>query len=506
MTESLPLDGRSLTLPQFLAVARHRCEVALVPSAWEAVRAARAHVESAVASDRTVYGVTTGFGRLGDHRIPPAQVEGLQLNLVRSHACGTGPGLPEEVVRGMMLLRVSSFAAGRSGVRAEVVEALVKALNHGFVPFVPEQGSVGASGDLAPLAHLALALLGEGECLDRDGARCPAGPALARAGLSPLELRAKDGVALLNGTSLMATYLALGVADARALLDAAEGAVALSWEALRGGTAPLDPRVHRVRGLPEQESVARRLRARLDGSELARPGGSDRPQEPYTLRCAPPVLAAAEIALGTAERIAAGELNAVSDNPLVFEGGDFVSGGNFHGQPLAFALDALALGMQYVGGFSERRVARLLDPAENRGLPAFLAPTPGLGSGFMIAQYLQAALVSENAVLAHPASATSLPTSANHEDFNSQGAYAGAKLHRILRNTERIVAVEWMVAAQGLEARRPARAGAGCESALRALRALVPPLSEDRPLGAEIETVARAIRSGSLGRAGGAGG
>ena len=500
MTESLPLDGRSLTLAQFLAVVRHRCTVALPPPAWEAVRAARAAVEGAVTADRAIYGVTTGFGRLADRRIPAELAPVLQLNLVRSHACGTGPALPEEVVRGLMLLRANAFAQGRSGVRPEVIETLLRALNAGIVPFVPEQGSVGASGDLAPLAHLALALLGEGECLLPSGERRPSGPVLAAAGLPPLHLQAKDGVALVNGTALMATYLALGVEDARNALAAAEAAVALSWEALGGALEPLDARIHAARNLPEQEAVAGRLRERLAGSSLVA-AGAGRPQDPYTLRCAPPVLAAAEMAIGWAERTATAELNAVSDNPLVFGGSEFLNGGNFHGQPLALALDTLALGVQYLGAFSERRVARLLDPATNRGLPPFLAPAPGVSSGYMVAQYLQAALVVENAGLVHPASAVSLPTSANQEDFNSQGALAGAKLARLLRNTERILAVEWMVAAQALEARRPAVAGRGSEAALRALRGLVPTLTEDRPLGGEIERVARAIRDGSLLRA-----
>jgi histidine ammonia-lyase len=503
MTETLPLDGSSLTLEQFLAVTRGRCGISLVPGAWESIRVARGSVERAATARRVVYGVTTGFGRFADVHIAPEAADALQVNLVRSHSCGTGPALPEEVVRGMMLLRVNAFARGHSGVRPELVQALVDALNHQLYPFVPEQGSVGASGDLAPLAHLALALTGEGECLDREGRRRPASELLNGNGLAPLALRAKEGVALINGTSLMASYLAFACADGRTLLSAAEAALAMSWDALRGSREPLDDRLGVARNLPEQRVVASRLRHLLEGSQLVLPAGRPRAQDPYTLRCAPQVLAAVELALGFARRIADGELNAVSDNPLVFPGEEFVSGGNFHGQPLALPLDTLALAVQYIAGYSERRVARLVDPATNGGLPAFLASDPGLTSGFMIAQYLQAALVAENSVLAHPASALSLPTSANQEDFNSQGAAAGAKLRRVLANAERVVAVEWLVAGEAMEARRPTSGGRGSESALRALRALVPPLAADRPLGPDIERVAGAIHDGALLRAAG---
>ena len=501
MTETLPLDGSSLTLEQFLAVTRGGCGVSLVPPAWEAVRAARGSVERVARDGRAVYGVTTGFGRFADVTIPAPEVDALQVNLIRSHSSGVGPALPEELVRGMMLLRLNAFARGHSGVRPELVQALVDALNRRLYPFVPEQGSVGASGDLAPLAHLALALLGEGECITPDGRRVAAAQCLADNGLTPVTLRAKEGVALINGTSLMTSYLAFSLADARQLLVAAEAAISMSWDALGGSLQPLDDRVGILRNLPEQRAVASRLRGLLEGSQLAAAPDRPHPQDPYTLRCAPQVLAAVELALGWGRTVVDGELNAVSDNPLVFPGDEFVSAGNFHGQPLALALDTLAIAVQYLAGYSERRVARLVDPATNGGLPAFLASQPGLTSGFMIAQYLQAALVVENAGLAHPASAISLPTSAEQEDFNSQGATAGAKLRRLLANSERVVAVEWIVAAQALEARRPAAGGSGSERALRALRGLVPPLAADRPLGGDIERVARALHDGELLRA-----
>ncbi|HEV2428597.1 MAG TPA: histidine ammonia-lyase [Thermoplasmata archaeon] len=498
MTESLPIDGRSLTIEQFLSVVRHGCAVSVSGEARERMSSSRRAVERAVTSGRAVYGVTTGFGALSDRRIPPEQSRRLQLDLVRSHASGAGPPLDEEIVRGMLLLRANSLAAGHSGVRPELVERLVDFLNLGLVPLVPSQGSVGASGDLAPLAHLALPIVGEGAFLSGSGDPRPAGPALVPAGLAPLELVEKEGVALLNGTSLMASYLALAVSDAGALLDAAEIAAALSFDALRGNPAALDDRLGVLRNLPEQREVAAAIRALLDGSQLARAPSDYAGQDPYTLRCLPQVLAATKVALEAARRTAEAELNAVSDNPIVFEGDEFVQGGNFHGQHLAYALDSLALGVSYLGGFSERRIARLVHPALNRGLPPFLAPEAGLGSGFMIPQYLAAALVNENQTLVHPASASSLPTSADQEDFVSMGPWAGAKLRQVISNTRTVIAIEWIVAAQALELRRPASGGRGSEAALRAVRERVPPWSRDRSPSGDIAKVSDGIRDGAL--------
>ncbi|HEV2450029.1 MAG TPA: histidine ammonia-lyase [Thermoplasmata archaeon] len=498
MTESLPVDGSSLNLEQFLAVVRGRSTVEPTAEALVAVRAGRAAVERALASGRAVYGVTTGFGALASTPVGAARARELQLNLVRSHACGTGPPLPAEVVRGLLLLRLNSLCRGLSGVRPDLVRMLAECLNRGVVPWVPEQGSVGASGDLAPLAHLALALVGEGSCLDRTGGERPARQELSAAGLAPLALAEKEGVALINGTALMTSYLALGVADGQELLAAAESAAAMSFDALGGSLEPLDDQVHSARGLPEQAQVAARMRERLAGSALTSPVGQARAQDPYTLRAIPPVFGASVLALEWAEQVLASELNAVSDNPLVLPGDLFLSGANFHGQPLALALDTLALGLQYLAGFSERRISRLLHPALNGGLPAFLSPEPGAHSGYMIAQYLASALVLENAGLVHPASALSLPTSADQEDFNSEGARAGAKLRRLIENARRVIAVEWLVAGQALELRRPKTGGKGSEAALRALRSLVPSLERDRPLAPEIEQVADAIADGSL--------
>lgn len=498
MTETLPLDGRSLTLEQFLAVARGGCGVSVTSDALHDVRAARGAVERAVAARRPVYGVTTGFGALSNVVVAPDRLRELQRSLVRSHASGVGPALPSDVVRGMMLLRLNSLVRGRSGVRTEIVDRLGEFLNRGLLPWVPEQGSVGASGDLAPLAHLALALLGEGALVGRDGRKEPAGPVLEREGLPPLELAEKEGVALLNGTSLMGSYLALAVADAQELVDAALVAAAMSFDALRGSPACLDDRLGEARNAPEERRVAASLRALLAESRLAVVASDWSGQDPYTLRCLPQVLGAVRVGIELAESVALRELNAVTDNPLVFEGDQFLSGGNFHGQRLAFALDTLALAVQYLAGFSERRIARLVNPSLNRGLPAFLAPEPGVSSGFMVPQYLAAALVNENLALVHPASAASFSTSADQEDYVSMGAWAGAKLHRVLANVRTVLAVEWIVAGAALELRHPSVGGRGSEAALRALRARVPPWEKDRPPAPDIGQVVDALARGEL--------
>ncbi len=498
MTESLPIDGRSLTLDQFLAVTRAGCPVSLDADARVAVAASRRAVERAVQAGRSIYGVTTGFGSLSDQVIPASEARQLQLGLLRSHASGTGPALPAEVVRGMILLRANALARGYSGVRPELVERLLELLNRNLVPYIPTQGSVGASGDLAPLAHLGLALIAEGAFVAPDGSRRPSAEAHRELGLTPLEMQEKEGVALINGTSLMASYLALSVADGRGLLAAAEIAASLAFDALLGNPESLDDRLGAIRNLPEQKAIAAQLRQLLHESQLAVRGGAYRGQDPYTLRCLPQVFAAVRLGLDFAERTVATELNAVSDNPVVFEGDEFLSGGNFHGQNLALALDTLALALHYLASYAERRVARLTNPALSRGLPAFLAPRPGLTSGFMIPQYLAAALVNENLSLVHPASAASLPTSADQEDFVSMGAWAGAKLVQLIGNVQRVLAIEWIVAGQALEYRRPKSGGAGSEAALRALRERVASWSEDRSPAPDIAEVASGIADGSL--------
>ncbi|MCI4339495.1 MAG: histidine ammonia-lyase [Thermoplasmata archaeon] len=500
MTEPpLSLDGRTLTVAQFLAVARGNHRVVIAPDARAAVVASRGAVERAVAARRPVYGVTTGFGGLSHRAIPPEKVRELQVSLVRSHASGTGPALPTDVVRGLMLLRLNSLVQGHSGVRLELVDQLVELLNRGLVPLIPEQGSVGASGDLAPLAHLAIAMTGEGAFVaPGTGAIEPAREVLRREGLTPLDLVEKEGVALVNGTALMASYLALAVVDLKDLYDAALIAIALSFDALEGDPESLDDRLGEVRNSPEQRDAAKSVRHLLGGSALAVRRQAWAGQDPYTLRCVPQVLAAVRLALGFAEGIVARELNAVTDNPVVFEGDVFISGGNFHGQPLALALDTLALATQYIAAFSERRIARILHPALNRGLPAFLAPEPGVSSGFMIPQYLAAALVNENSTLVHPASAASLPTSADQEDFVSMGPWAGVKLRRILANTRKVVAVEWIVAGEALELRRPKAGGRGSEAALRSLRSRVALWTVDRSPAPDIVRVTALLEDGTL--------
>ncbi len=498
MTESFALDGRSLTLEQFLAVVRGGASVSLAPDARTAVSLGRAAVDRIVAAGRPVYGINTGVGALSHATIPRERIMELQTSLVRSHASGSGPALSAEVVRGLLLLRTNSLAHGLSGVRPELVDALMELLNRRLVPWIPEQGSVGASGDLAPLAHLALALSGEGAFVSPDGRPEDAATTLRREGLAPMVFHEKEGIALLNGTALMTSYLALAVADAAALLEAATIACALSFDALLGDPGALDDRIGRARNLPAQREVARALRALLHGSQLSTARAEWSGQDPYTLRCAPQVLAAVRLGIDFAEGIARSELNAATDNPLIFEGDEALSGGNFHGQPLALALDTLGLAVHYCSSFAERRIFRILHPALNRGLPAFLAPVNAVSSGLMSPQYLAAALVNENSTLVYPASAGSLPTSADQEDFVSMGPWAGVKLRRILNNTQHVVGIEWIVAGQALELRRPKVGGRGSEVALRALREEVKPWSQDRSPAVDIERVAQRIATGAL--------
>jgi histidine ammonia-lyase len=465
--------------------------------------AARAVIEAAVDSEVPVYGVTTGFGQLASVRVTGADAARLQVNLLRSHAMGAGLPLEDEVVRGMLLLLAASLRRGHSGTRPELVELVLRLLERGVVPVVPSRGSVGSSGDLAPLAHLALVLIGEGEA-KLGGERMPGAQALARAGLEPIMLTAKEGLALINGTHLMAAAGALAVRDAQRLLEAALVAVALSLEAFKGSTVPFDERLHAIRGHPGPARVAARLRALLAGSEVvASHADCGRVQDPYTLRCAPQVIGAIDDGLryvaGTVER----ELDAVTDNPLVFPAqdddgaGDVLAGGNFHGQPLSLPLDHLALALCELASFSERRVYALLSPSY-AGLPPFLSPRPGLGSGLMIAQYTAAALVNECQVLAHPAGAGSIPTSAGTEDFNSMGALAAIKARDVAERAAHVIAIELVCACQGLEFHRPLRTTPALERAVEQVRELVPRLEEDRSLAAELAGLAEALRTGTL--------
>jgi histidine ammonia-lyase len=486
------------TLHDLEAVARGAPPPPLDADDRARIAAGRAVVDQALQSGAAVYGVTTGFGQLESVRIAAADAAQLQVNLLRSHAVGSGPPLPEEIVRGMLLLLASSLRKGHSGVRVELVELVLALLQNGVTPVIPSKGSVGSSGDLAPLAHLGLVLIGEGEAT-YGGETLTGGDALRRAGLEPVTLGPKEGLALINGTHLMAAAGALAVRDARRLLDAATIAVALSLEAFKGSTVPFDPRLHRLRGQPGPAAIAERLKALLDGSPVvASHADCGRVQDPYTLRCAPQVLGAIADALAYVEAAIERELQAVTDNPLVFPDEDeILSGGNFHGQPLSLPLDHLALALCELASFSERRIYALLSPSY-AGLPPFLTPRPGLSSGLMIAQYAAAALVNENQVLAHPAGAGSIPTSAGQEDFNSMGALAALKARTALENAAQVIATELVCAVQGLEFHRPLRSTEALEAAAAKIRERVPRVEEDRSLAAELASLADGLRTGEV--------
>jgi histidine ammonia-lyase len=463
------------------------------------MRASRAVVERVVADGRTVYGVTTGFGDLSNVGIDPAQTAELQRNLVRSHAAGVGEPLPSEVVRAMLLLRANALAIGLSGVRPELVELLCGMLNAEVHPVVPSRGSVGASGDLAPLAHLALVVIGEGEAWLDEGGPGAGGEALIRAGLRPLELEAKEGLALLNGTQLMAALAALALHDARRLAQSADVIGAMSLEAMLGTAVAFDEALIAARPHPGQLAVAAHLRALLAGSEIGASHAASRHrlQDPYSLRCMPQVHGAVRDALDQLERVLQVEMNAVTDNPLVFPDGLVISGGNFHGEPLALAIDYAKAAVTELASISERRTARLLD-AHLSGLPAFLTDEPGLRSGLMIAQYTAAALVNELQTLAHPASVDTIPTSANQEDHVSMGATGALHLREVLDRAETVLAIEALCAAQGLDYRAPMRPGAGVAHAHALVRGRVSHLSEDRSPAPDIAAIRALLRSGDL--------
>lgn len=496
----IEIGGAPLDIATLIEVARAPVggspKVTLSSSARARIAASRAVVERAVSEGRTVYGVSTGFGRLKDRRIDPARLGELQLNLVRSHAAGVGPAAPREVVRAMLMLRAVSLATGHSGVRLELVESLLALLESDITPVVPLQGSVGASGDLAPLAHLALVLVGEGEAWVRDQ-RMPASLALRGAGLVPLTLGAKEGLALINGTQLSTALAALACWDARHLWEAATATAALSIEVLLGSFQPARDDVQRLRPYPGALEAARRLRAYSDESGLvASHQDCGRVQDAYSLRCAPQVLGASYDAIEHVHDQLEIELNATNDNPLVFANGDeVISAGHFHAQPVALVADYLKIAVAEIASFSERRVDRLLDETASEGLPAALAGEPGIESGYMLAQYTAAALVSENKVLAHPASVDSIPTGAGWEDHVSMAPIAGRHARAVVENASRVVAMELLCACRALELRRPLLAGSGSERLYGAVRRLVPAPEGDRPFGGACETLARWILS-----------
>src|SRR5215469_4598122 len=503
--QALHINGNDLTLEAVREVAVDHQPVLLAPDAREAVNRARAVVEELVAGNQVSYAITTGVGKLSEVRIAGHQIRELQVNLVRSHAAGVGDPLPIAETRAMMLLRANSLAKGYSGIRALVIDALCQMLNRKVTPFVPSQGSVGASGDLAPLAHLALALIGEGECVDESGRRIPSSDALRRAQLKPPVLEAKEAVSLINGTQAMLAIGALALLAAETLVDSADVIGALTLDALRGTDVAFDERIHRARPHPGQLKTAANLRRMLEGSQIRESHREcGRVQDAYSLRCIPQVHGAVRDTLAHCRQVFEIEANSAVDNPLVFVAdsnkaeGNVLSGGNFHGEPIAFALDFLGIALSALAGISERRLERLVNPALSEGLPPFLALGAGLNSGFMMPQVVAAALVSENKVLAHPASVDSITTSGNKEDYVSMGMTAANKLRRVIENTRNVLALEALAVAQALDFRAPLKTGRLGQQAHAAIRSVSPTMAQDRILTADFCLVAELISSGKL--------
>jgi len=500
---ALHINGEDLTLEAVREVARDRRAVLLHAEAREAVDRARAVVDNLVAENRVSYAITTGVGKLADVRIAGDQIRDLQINLVRSHAVGVGEPLSVAETRAMMLLRANSLSKGHSGVRAVVIDTICEMLNRGVTPMVPSQGSVGASGDLAPLAHLALALVGEGECLDDKGARIPAADAMRRAQIKPLVLEAKEAVSLINGTQAMLAVGILALLAAEILADTADVIGALSLDALRGTDVAFDERIHQARPHAGQLKTAANLRKMLEGSSLRESHlDCERVQDAYSLRCMPQVHGAVRDTLAHCREVMEIETNSAVDNPLVFlrkdSEADVISGGNFHGQPLAFVLDFLGIALTALAGISERRLERLVNPALNEGLPPFLAPGAGLNSGFMMAQVSAASLVSENKVLSHPASVDSITTSGNKEDYVSMGMTAALKLKRIVENSRNAMAIEAMAAAQALDFLAPLKTSKRGQAAHAAIRSVSATMDKDRVMYQDFARIAELIASGKV--------
>jgi histidine ammonia-lyase len=523
--KALHISGRDLTLEAVREVAVERRAVLLDPDAREAVDRARAVVDALVAENRVSYAITTGVGKLADVRIAGGQIRELQLNLVRSHAGGIGEPLSAAETRAMMLLRANSLSKGHSGVRGAVIDTICEMLNRGVTPMVPSQGSVGASGDLAPLAHLALALIGEGECLDEKGLRVSAAEAMRRAQIKPVVLEAKEAVSLINGTQAMLAVGILALLAAEILADTADVIGALSLDALRGTDVAFDERIHQARPHPGQLRTAANLRKMLEGSSLRDSHRDcDRVQDAYSLRCMPQVHGAVRDTLAHCREVMEIEVNSAVDNPLVFRKGatphagadalvhpaerssaslhaEVISGGNFHGQPLAFALDFLGIALSALAGISERRLERLVNPALSEGLPPFLAAGAGLNSGFMMAQVAAASLVSENKVLAHPASVDSITTSGNKEDYVSMGMTAALKLKRIVENSRHAMAIEAMAAAQALDFLAPLKTSKRGQAAHAAIRSVCATMDKDRVMYQDFARVADLIACGRVAEA-----
>ena len=507
MPSQFTIHPGQLTLEHLQAIHAGVKQLTLPESSREKIRASQQVVQRAADGEQAVYGVNTGFGKLANQRINKSQLETLQLNLIRSHSVGVGEPLSVEVVRLMLALKAASLARGNSGVREVVIDTLLAVHNAGLVPYVPSQGSVGASGDLAPLAHMTLALIGEGEML-QNGKRVPAAAALQQAGIAPLTLGAKEGLALINGTQTSTALALHALLSFEPVLEAALLIGALTVDAARGSDGPFDPRIHLLRGQPGQIDVAQYYRALLKGSAIrnSHRDGDDRVQDPYSLRCQPQVIGACLDQLRHAALVLVREANAVTDNPLVFvsedsergeRGGLIISGGNFHAEPVALAADGMALAIAEVGAIAERRIAMLIDSGVSR-LPPFLTADAGLNSGFMIAHVTAAALASENKSLAHPASVDSLPTSANQEDHVSMATFAARRLQAMISNTAHILGIELLAAAQGIEFLRPLQSSAALEQAHTLLRQQVPAMAQDRYLAPDIEHATLLVRNGKL--------
>ena len=498
------LDGENLTIEQVVEVARNGVEVELSPAARARVEASRAVVENMLRERKPVYGVTTGFGALSGTRISPEDAVELQRNLIRSHSAGVGRSSDTETVRAMMLLRANTLAKGYSGIRLETLETLIEMVNRRVHPLVPEKGSVGASGDLAPLAHMTAVLMGEGAA-EHKGIAVAGGEAMRRAGLKPVELTAKEGLALINGTQFSTAIAVITLYDSERLIANAEIAGAMTLESLHGHLESLDERLHAARPHQGQITTARNLKKLLSSSQMVSeslPREGKGIHDSYSIRCMPQVAGAARDALTHVRKVLLTEINSATDNPLVFASdGVCISGGNFHGQPIAISSDILGIALASIGNISERRIARLMNPVTNEGLTAFLIPRSsreGLNSGFMMTQTVAASLASENKVLSHPASVDSLPTSADFEDFVSMSASAATKAREILGNVERIVAVEFLCASQAFDLRGADKLGKGTRIAYERIRSKVPKLTRDREMSPDIATVVSMIRSGEI--------
>jgi histidine ammonia-lyase len=500
--KALHINGNDLTLEDVRAVADHR-PVLLDPDARERVQRARQAVENLVASNQTSYAITTGVGKLSDVRIAPEQILELQLNLVRSHAVGVGEPLTVAETRAMMLLRANSLAKGYSGVRDAVIDALCEMLNRSVTPVIPSQGSVGASGDLAPLAHLALVLVGEGQCFGENGAFISGADALKKAQIAPLRLEAKEAISLMNGTQAMLAVGTLALLEAEIFVDSADVISALTLDALRGTDVAFDERIHWARPHAGQLKTAANLRKMLEGSEIRKSHADcNRVQDAYSLRCIPQVHGAVRDTLAHCRGVFETEANSAVDNPLVFirneEESDILSGGNFHGEPIAFALDFLGIALSALAGISERRIERLVNPSLNEGLPPFLALDAGLNSGFMMAQVTAAALASENKVLAHPASVDSITTSGNKEDYVSMGMTGALKLRRIVANTRNVLSIEAMAAAQALDFLAPMKTSRRGQLAYKEIRTASARIEKDRVISEDFSRIAAMIAVGKL--------